>query len=119
MSWYVENSDPIGDLTRMKKAIKTAPPYRVYVNPIDLLNFESAGIFSGETFVIADDDVPVGYVMVNDRLLDVECIMSAFRHYETPSICYSLSEPRELLPPKPRNRAERRTAMKKMKNRRR
>ena len=114
MNWNTENVDPIGDLCRMKEAIESAPTHKVYVNPIDMLNFEQAGIFKEKTFIFVNDDVPLGYVMVDNTLIDIDYIM-ALRPHKTPSICSDTGKQNDLSQQRPKNRAERRKAMKQRK----
>ena len=116
MSWNTENTDPIGDLTRMKEAIEAAPQYKVYVNPIDMEQPKVSTLLWETPFVFVDDHVPVGYILLGDRLIEIEALMAMYRPYEEAmSICYDLGKSKELPLPQPRNRAERRAAMKQRK----
>lgn len=119
MSWNTDNIDPIGDLTRMKEAIESNNPYNIYVNPFDLGLVERSGIFDQDFFVIPDDHVPSGYIIAGNKLIYIESLM-AMREPKLNDACilYDLGQkrvPGDLTQQQPRNRAERRAAMKKRK----
>lgn len=116
MNWNTDpQPDPIGNILRMKEAVEAEKSTNIYVNPADLTLIEGSGLFDEDFCVVPADHVPLGFICTDNPLvmIGINALM-AMQVPKKESMCMlSFStQPKEQLPPQPRNRAERRAAMK-------